>query len=85
MILSAGSLAIAADLRVGVDTAFVPFEFKGKDGKYTGFDVDLWAAIAKRMNVSYELVPMGFQRLDPRIDHREPGCGAGCHFHQVLP
>jgi glutamine transport system substrate-binding protein len=37
----------AADkLVVATDTAFVPFEFKQGD-KYVGFDVDLWAAVAK--------------------------------------
>lgn len=66
-ILTVGSFAYAADLRVGVDTAFVPFEFKGKDGKYTGFDVDLWDAIAKRINVKYELVPMDFNGLIPGV------------------
>ncbi|MCP4550504.1 MAG: transporter substrate-binding domain-containing protein, partial [Bacteroidetes bacterium] len=49
-VLIVSSFAYAAELRVGVDTAFVPFEFKGKDGKYTGFDIDLWAEIAKRLN-----------------------------------
>lgn len=62
-----GSLAWADNIRVGVDTAFVPFEFKGKDGKYTGFDVDLWDAIAKRMNLEYELVPMDFNGLIPGL------------------
>ncbi|MCG8565483.1 MAG: glutamine ABC transporter substrate-binding protein GlnH [Desulfobacterales bacterium] len=57
----------AGKLRVGVDTAFVPFEFKGKDGKYTGFDVDLWAAIAKHINVEYDLIPMDFNGLIPGI------------------
>ncbi|MBM9603688.1 glutamine ABC transporter substrate-binding protein GlnH [Desulfopila inferna] len=57
----------AAELRVGVDTAFVPFEFKGKDGKYTGFDVELWDAIAKRIDVDYELVPMDFNGLIPGL------------------
>ena len=57
----------AGSLRVGVDTAFVPFEFKGKDGKYTGFDVDLWDAIAKKIGVEYELVPMDFNGLIPGV------------------
>lgn len=65
--LTIGGTACAAGLRVGVDTAFVPFEFKGKDGKYTGFDVDLWDAIAKRINVEYELVPMDFNGLIPGL------------------
>lgn len=61
------SISWAGKLRVGVDTAFVPFEFKGKDGKYTGFDVDLWAAIADRIDVEYDLVPMDFNGLIPGI------------------
>jgi glutamine transport system substrate-binding protein len=61
------SIAYADALRVGVDTAFVPFEFKGKDGKYTGFDIDLWDAIAKRIDVEYKLVPMDFNGLIPGL------------------
>jgi glutamine transport system substrate-binding protein len=42
----------AADkLVVATDTAFVPFEFKQGD-KYVGFDVDLWAAIAKELKLT---------------------------------
>jgi glutamine transport system substrate-binding protein len=65
--LSICGTAMADTLRVGVDTAFVPFEFKGKDGKYTGFDVDLWDALAKRIGVEYELIPMDFNGLIPGL------------------
>ena len=41
----AASSAQAKELVVATDTAFVPFEFK-QGNTYTGFDVDLWAAIA---------------------------------------
>lgn len=34
------------ELVVGTDTSFMPFEFKQGD-KYVGFDLDLWAEIAK--------------------------------------
>jgi len=63
--------AVAAQdkLVVGVDTAFVPFEFKQGD-KYVGFDIDLWNAIAKKMNVSYELRPMDFGGLIPGLQSR---------------
>jgi glutamine transport system substrate-binding protein len=54
-------------LYVGVDTAFVPFEYKGKDGNYTGFDIDLWKEIAKRIGVEYELKPMDFNGLIPGL------------------
>ena len=65
------SVAAFADkldkLYVGTDTAFVPFEYKGKDGKYTGFDIELWAEIAKRIGVKYELKPMDFNGLIPGL------------------
>lgn len=67
---SASFVAAAQDkLMVGVDTAFVPFEFKQGD-KYVGFDIDLWDAIAKKMNVSYELRPMDFGGLIPGLQSR---------------
>ena len=67
MILMASAFTYAEELRVGVDTDFAPFEFKGKDGKYTGFDVDLWDAIAKRLNLKYKLIPMDFNGLIPAL------------------
>ena len=55
----------AADkLVVATDTAFVPFEFKQGD-KYVGFDVDLWAAIAKELKLDYTLKPMDFSGIIP--------------------
>lgn len=67
---SASFIAAAQDkLTVGVDTAFVPFEFKQGD-KYVGFDIDLWDAIAKKMHVSYELHPMDFGGLIPGLQSR---------------
>ena len=66
MVFSAGS-AFAEKLYVGVDTSFVPFEYKGKDGKYTGFDVELWEELAKRIGVEYELKPMDFNGLIPGL------------------
>jgi len=45
-------VAFADSLYVDTDTAFVPFEYKGKDGKYTGFDIELWVASA------FSLIPI---------------------------
>lgn len=58
----------AADkkLVVATDTAFVPFEFKQGD-KYVGFDVDLWAAVAKELKLDYELKPMDFSGIIPAL------------------
>lgn len=67
---SASIVSSAADkLMVGVDTAFVPFEFKQGDN-YVGFDIDLWHAIAQKMGVSYELRPMDFGGLIPGLQSR---------------
>lgn len=53
-------------LIVAVDTAFVPFEFK-QGSEYVGFDIDLWAALAKHLNVTYKLQPMDFSGLIPGL------------------
>ena len=71
LVACSASFAVMAQdkLLVGVDTAFVPFEFK-QGNKYVGFDIDLWEAIAKKMNVSYELRPMDFGGLIPGLQSR---------------
>ncbi|MER1968840.1 glutamine ABC transporter substrate-binding protein GlnH [Castellaniella sp. GW247-6E4] len=54
------------ELVVATDTAFVPFEFK-QDGKYTGFDIQLWEAIAKEAGLKYRLQPMDFNGIIPGL------------------
>ena len=67
-LIGAVSTAAAQDkeLIVATDTAFVPFEFK-QGSTYTGFDVDLWAAIAKELNLKYKLQPMDFNGIIPGL------------------
>ena len=60
------STAAEKQLVVATDTAFVPFEFK-KGDKYVGFDIDLWDAIAKQLNLSYSLKPMDFSGIIPAL------------------
>ncbi len=62
----AASSAQAKELVVATDTAFVPFEFK-QGNTYTGFDVDLWAAIAKELKLQYKLQPMDFNGIIPGL------------------
>ena len=54
------------ELIVATDTAFVPFEFKQGD-KYVGFDIDLWDAIAKKLDLKYTLKPMDFSGIIPAL------------------
>lgn len=64
--LFAGPALAKNKLIVGCDTNFMPFEFK-QDGKYVGFDIDFWAAIAKELGVEYDLQPMDFNGLIPAL------------------
>ena len=66
MTLAVSSHAADKKLIVATDTAFVPFEFKQGD-KYVGFDVDLWDAIAKQLNIEYSLKPMDFSGIIPAL------------------
>lgn len=63
------AIAQGKQLLVATDTAFVPFEFK-QDGKYTGFDIDLWDAVAQQAGLSYELRPMDFNGIIPGLQTR---------------
>ncbi|MEG2005148.1 MAG: transporter substrate-binding domain-containing protein, partial [Bilophila sp.] len=57
----------AKDLVVAHDTNFMPFEFKGPDGKFTGFDIELWQQLAKIVGVSYTFQPMDFNGIIPGL------------------
>jgi glutamine transport system substrate-binding protein len=70
-VLCLHSAAMAGSLTVGCDTDFKPFSYKGEDGKYTGFDIELWAAVAQRISIDYRLVPMNFSKLIPALTTRE--------------
>lgn len=61
--------AFAADkLVVATDTNFPPFEFKDpQTGEHTGFDVELWDALAKSIGVEYTLQPMDFNGIIPGL------------------
>lgn len=60
--------ATAKKLVVATDTNFPPFEFKDPaTGKHTGFDVELWDAIATVVGVDYTLQPMDFNGIIPGL------------------
>lgn len=60
--------APAEKMIVGCDASFVPFESLNQEtGEYEGFDIDMWAEIAKDLNLEYELQPMDFNGLIPAL------------------
>ena len=60
----------AETLKVGCDSNFKPFEFKGKNGNYIGFDIDVLNVIAKDLGLKYELIPMKFTQLIPALQNK---------------
>ncbi|MHA6643688.1 transporter substrate-binding domain-containing protein [Mesorhizobium sp. A623] len=68
-IIAMGStLAIAQDkITVAVDTNFKPFSYRNDDGKYVGFDLDVWNAVGEKLGVEYEVRPMDFNGIIPGL------------------
>ncbi|MCJ8145043.1 ABC transporter substrate-binding protein [Ancylobacter sp. A5.8] len=59
-------LVEAGALTYGVAATFSPFEFQ-KDGKLTGFDIDLIDALAKKLNTTPKAMNMEFKGLIPAL------------------
>lgn len=53
-------------LVLGTDPTFAPFEFKGADGQFQGFDIDIAKAVAKDLGVKLEIRAVGFGALMPQ-------------------
>ncbi|TYO97199.1 basic amino acid ABC transporter substrate-binding protein [Desulfallas thermosapovorans] len=61
--------ATAGDKLVfGSDTSYAPFEFSGADGKLTGFDVELIAAINEAVGTNIEIISYDFKGLVPALE-----------------
>ncbi|MEL7083424.1 MAG: basic amino acid ABC transporter substrate-binding protein [Cyanobacteria bacterium P01_G01_bin.4] len=52
-----------AEITVGSDTAYPPFEFVDESGEIVGFDVDLLDAICERANCTSTFVTAGFDGI----------------------
>lgn len=73
-VLLTGS-ALAKPLVVAHDTNFKPFEFKDEKGNYTGFDIELWQEIAKRLELDYKMQPMDFNGIIPGLQTAQVDVG----------
>jgi len=68
--------SFAGNITVATDTNFPPFEFKDpKTGQHTGFDVELWDAIAKEIGIEYNLQPMDFNGIIPGLQSGQLDAG----------
>lgn len=69
VVFMTGGMAQAAETVVGVDANFMPFEFK-VDGKLTGFDVELFEAIAKEIGLDFKWQTMDFNGIIPGLQSK---------------
>jgi ABC-type amino acid transport substrate-binding protein len=57
----------AGVLQGGSDPSFPPMEFSNGKGGYTGFDIDLCTALAKKMGLTLEVVSTGWSGIIPAL------------------
>ena len=66
-----GTQATGEVLTVGFDQNFPPMGFKGDDGKYTGFDLELAAETAKRLNMQVKYQPIEWDAKDMELIYND--------------
>lgn len=58
------------EIVVGTEGKYPPFEYL-ENGKLTGFDIDLFTAIAKEANISFKFFEMDFDGLIPALQTKK--------------
>lgn len=53
---------------VGFDQDFPPMGFVGDDGEFTGFDLEMAAEVAKRLNLTIAYQPIAWDAKDMELD-----------------
>lgn len=79
---SASSSSAASDagdaekqtLVVGFDKAFPPYGYVGQDGEYTGFDLDLAAAVCEKNGWEFKAEPIDWDAKDALINQGTINC-----------
>src|SRR5690554_4390585 len=59
---------------VGFDQGFPPMGFVGDDGEFTGFDLELAAEAAQRMDLDLELQPIAWDSKDMELESKNIDC-----------
>src|ERR1700738_750370 len=67
--LSSATLVEKGALTYGVAATFAPFEYQ-KDGKLTGFDIDMMGALSKKLGAGTKTMNMEFKGLIPALPAR---------------
>lgn len=59
---------------VGFDQDFPPMGFVGDDGEFTGFDLELAAEVAKRLDMELKLQPIAWNSKDGELSSKNIDC-----------
>ncbi|NLM75211.1 MAG: amino acid ABC transporter substrate-binding protein [Clostridiaceae bacterium] len=59
---------------VGFDENFPPMGFIGEDGKHTGFDLELAAEVAKRLDMELVLQPIAWDAKEMELESKNIDC-----------
>lgn len=57
----------AGVIKVVTDAKYPPFSYIDEAGKMVGFEVDLWNALAERLNVNIEATTVSFESIIPGV------------------
>lgn len=61
-------------LLVGFDQSFPPMGFKGEDGKFTGFDLEVAQEVADKLEMEMKPVPIDWGAKDAELDTGNINC-----------
>lgn len=73
-IAACGNAKEAATFTVGFDQDFPPMGFVGDDGEFTGFDLDLAAEVATRLDKELVLQPIAWDSKDMELESKNIDC-----------
>lgn len=71
---SSGVSKSSKTFTVGFDQDFPPMGFVGDDGEFTGFDLELAAEVAKRLNMELKLQPIAWDSKDAELSSKNIDC-----------
>lgn len=80
-LVEAGTLTVCSDI------PYAPFEFEGGDNGtgYTGFDIDLLDAIAKKLDLELSVQDVGFEALQSGTTLAAGTCDVGASAMTITP
>lgn len=67
VIAAVTNIAYAADVRIGTEGAYAPFNFIDDSGKLAGFEIDLGNALCEKAGVSCEFVQNEWDSMIPNL------------------